>query len=86
MKIRLNKKYLPIALLSLALFSSCDYLDVVPPATATIEDGMRSKDDAIRFVFSCYAGITDSYTDMFSKYESSADEFTSDPKWVEVER
>lgn len=81
MKIRLNKKYLPIALLSLALFSSCDYLDVVPPATATIEDGMRSKDDAIRFVFSCYAGITDSYTDMFSKYESSADEFTSDPKW-----
>jgi hypothetical protein len=61
------------------LFTSCDYLDVVPPATATIDDALENREDAIRFLFGSYAGITHGYP--FADFDNSVDEFINPVKW-----
>ena len=59
MKILSDTKIVSMALLLSAatLTTSCDYLDVVPPEQASLDDATKSHDRAMGFLFSCYAGI-----------------------------
>lgn len=63
---------------TLAGVTSCNYLDVVPPEQATLEDAMKTHTDALGFLYSCYNGTTDvnslpaEYT---SPYCSTTDEY-----------
>ena len=39
-------------------FSSCNYLDVVPPEQVGVDDAMGSHNNAYGFLFSCYNAFT----------------------------
>ncbi len=54
-------KYVAVALATgtLAGVTSCNYLDVVPAEQATLDDTMKTHDDALGFLYSCYTGLTD---------------------------
>lgn len=51
-----------VALTSLVGVSSCNYLDVVPPEQASLEDAMKTHTAALGFLYSCYTGTTDTNT------------------------
>ncbi|MDR2272964.1 MAG: RagB/SusD family nutrient uptake outer membrane protein [Sphingobacterium sp.] len=56
MKKMISEKYFALALLTLTLFSSCKkYLDVVPDNVATIDYAFRNRDEAEKFLFTCYS-------------------------------
>ena len=42
-------------------FSSCNYLDVVPPEQVGVDDAMGSHNNAKGFLFSCYNALTDEF-------------------------
>ena len=46
-----------LTLLSAVLFHSCDYLDIVPDDTATLEDAFKNETTAENFIYSCYSFI-----------------------------
>ncbi|MGE8290245.1 MAG: RagB/SusD family nutrient uptake outer membrane protein [Sphingobacterium sp.] len=51
-----SKKYLTLALFSIALLSSCKkYLDIVPDNVATIDYAFRNRDEAEKYLFTCYS-------------------------------
>ena len=67
-----------------AIFSltSCSYLDVVPPETVDVDDMMRDKDEALKFLYSCYSSIGRSNApNNMAAIESSVDEFVSPLSW-----
>ena len=48
-----------ITLLSLAMtcsMTSCDYLDIVPPEQADLQDANKDRAGTLGFLYSCYAG------------------------------
>ena len=56
----MNKKIYQICNVVLAVTlsltsASCSYLDVVPPETVDLSNVMRDKNDALAFLYSCYA-------------------------------
>lgn len=51
------KIFIVMACSLLGVFSSCDYLDVVPDEKATEKDAFEDKEAARRFIYSCYAYI-----------------------------
>jgi hypothetical protein len=46
-----------IGLFPMALLQSCDFLDVVPPEQADLDDSMRDADAVLRFLYGCYGEI-----------------------------
>jgi len=55
-----SKKYLILALFSIALLSSCKkYLDIVPDNVATIDYAFRNRDEAEKYLFTCYSYLPD---------------------------
>ena len=38
--------------------ASCDYLDVVPPEKASVDDTMENYTQALGFLYECYRGVT----------------------------
>lgn len=36
---------------------SCDYLDVVPPEQAGLQDATKTRKSTLGFLFTCYAGL-----------------------------
>jgi hypothetical protein len=49
-------KYLPLVLFSIILLGSCKkYLDVVPDNVATIDYAFRNRDEAEKYLFTCYS-------------------------------
>lgn len=65
------------------LFSGCDnYLNVVPPETPDFDDAMKDKQDALGFLYSCYASLA-SYNGVGSlgDVECSTDEFVNPELW-----
>lgn len=48
------KSFILIAALS---FSSCNYLDVIPPETADIDDTMKDTQTTLAFLYTCYGRI-----------------------------
>lgn len=73
-------KYVSLALAAgtLAGVTSCNYLDVVPPEQASLEDAMKTHDDALGFLYSCYNGLTDENQrpgEYVSSFCASTDEY-----------
>lgn len=80
MKFNKILKYVAVAFAagSLAGVTSCNYLDVVPPEQANLEDAMKTHSDALGFLYSCYAGTTDANSvpaEYQSPFCSSTDEY-----------
>lgn len=50
-------KWALAAIASLAMLVSCDFLDVVPPEQPSLQDATKTKQRALGFLYSCYAGI-----------------------------
>lgn len=63
-----------VALAGLACFSSCSYLDVIPPAQPDMEDTMTDKSATLGFLFSCYNPIRTFHTYNINYLENGADE------------
>lgn len=64
-------------------FTSCDYLDVVPPEQPGLQDATKTRANALGFLFSCYAGLTevDSPISHTSPLTGSVDEFVLPVEW-----
>ena len=74
------KIYVAVAF-SIAI-TGCNFLDVVPPETADIPDMIRDRNDAISFVYSCYASIQNAAApNNLGAIESSTDEFANPQLW-----
>lgn len=64
---------------------SCDYLDVVPPETADLDDVMRDKEDALAYLYSCYSATRYSQAcNNLGCVESSTDEFVNPVLWARL--
>lgn len=46
-----------LTLFTAVFFHSCDYLDIVPDDTATLEDAFKNETTAENFIYSCYSFI-----------------------------
>lgn len=46
-----------LTLFSAVLFHGCDYLDIVPDDTATLEDAFKNETTAENFIYTCYSFI-----------------------------
>ena len=68
---------------SCSLFTSCNFLDVVPPEQADLEDATANKEKTLGFLFSCYAGINAYCPYNYSGYDASTDEFVVPALWSE---
>lgn len=71
-----------LALLSFILccgFTSCSYLDVVPPEQADLSDATRDPESTLGFLFSCYGGVRNPIN--YDGFEAGADEFVLPPLW-----
>lgn len=83
MKIINSIKQLSVAiLLSGLLFTSCNFLDVVPPEQAKLSDATKDYDATLSFLYSCYAGIKNPMN--YSTTEAAADEWVLPPLWNEA--
>ncbi len=74
----METKYLKkIAKLAILIFflSSCNYLDIVPPATPDFKDTMKDRDATLGFLYSCYAGVRELSGNWILRYYMSTDEF-----------
>jgi len=61
------------------LLSSCDYLDVVPPEQPNLPDATSTYQNALGFLYSCYAGI---YTVEPNASSFKHEFFSSTDEWV----
>ena len=53
----MKKKYLSILALSMALTTSCNFLDVMPDKLGTIEYAFRDQVSAEKYLATCYSYI-----------------------------
>ena len=62
---------------------SCDYLDVVPPEQAGLQDATKTRKSTLGFLFTCYAGLQedDSPIGHTSALNGSTDEFALPIEW-----
>lgn len=82
MKLLNSTKILIVTILLMgAFFTSCDYLDVVPPEQAKLSDATKDYDATLNFLYSCYAGIRTPMN--YSTTEASSDEWVLPPLWNE---
>lgn len=61
------------------IFTSCNYLDVVPPETADIPDLVKDEPTCLKWCLSDYEGLWRGY--FFSEYETSTDEYVWPRTW-----
>lgn len=62
--------------------SSCQFLDIVPPEQASLEDATNNADNTEKFLYSCYAAIQQLGTPIaYTNSTSSADEFALPQLW-----
>ncbi len=67
-------KTIQALLLSCCLLSSCDYLDVVPPARPDFDDTMKDEAATLAFLYTCYGHLAYASPFDFKAFEQSADE------------
>lgn len=81
MKLNKSIKYISgILMLSAGLMTtSCEFLDIVPPEQADLEDATANPDATEGFLYSCYANINSPI--MYTLPEASADEFALPKIW-----
>lgn len=80
MRLIKNIRFIGVVIVSSILsFTSCDYLDVVPPEQPGLKDAMKDQDAALGFLYSCYGGVKNpiKYTSLFA----STDEFALPELW-----
>lgn len=80
---KIKNKILTAVLFGLTIgFSSCNYLDVVPPEEPNIDDAMSSHDRALGYLYSCYKGTSvDLPVSYLGEVNSSTDEATLPYEW-----
>ena len=59
--------------------TSCNYLDVIPPAQADFEDTMKDENTTLAFLYSGYYGVVSSNPIPITSFENSTDE-TAQPQ------
>ncbi len=75
-------KYLIATICAVASFSSCSFLDVVPPQSMDVDDAIRDKDRAIAYLYSGYEYCTEIYKQhLVRNYVSSVDEYALPDSW-----
>lgn len=80
MKIKNNIKLLGgMLMMSGMMFTSCNFLDIVPPEQADIEDAVQSPDATFGFLASCYNGIVNPLR--YDGMEASTDEYVEPQLW-----
>ena len=60
-KIAVFRYFLQI-FLSIGLLSACNYLEVIPPEQANLDDTMRDANAVRNFLYSCYSGVENTVT------------------------
>lgn len=68
-------------LLSCSLLTSCNYLDVIPPAQPDFDDTMKDEAATLGFLFTAYGYLPRCQPYDFKAYEQSADEIVSPKDW-----
>lgn len=68
------------------LFTSCNYLDVIPPAQPDFDDTMKDKDAVEGFLFTCYAYVPQIQPFEYNAYEYSADEVIAPKDWNDIQQ
>ena len=63
------------------LLSSCNYLDVIPPAQADFDDTMKDENATLGFLFTAYGYVPRCQPFDFKAYERSSDELISPKDW-----
>ena len=63
------------------LLTSCNYLDVIPPAQADFDDTMKDESATLGFLYSCYSYVARTVPFDFYQYEQSADEIIQPRQW-----
>lgn len=75
-----SRLFLTIATPAL-LLTSCDFLDVLPPEQATIEDTMETRDRMYNFLSSCYHAVLKMNPVGYDNFRQSTDEFVMPQPW-----
>lgn len=83
MKINYTTIYRAILIVLVAgSISACDYLDVVPPETPDLDNTMKDKQDALSFLYSTYAVVSENHgVGGYGAHEASTDEFANPVLW-----
>ena len=68
------------------LFTSCNYLDVIPPAQADFEDTMKDQNAVENFLFTCYGYVPRIQPYDFNAFEQSADEIIAPQAWNDFQQ
>lgn len=71
-----------ILLITILGFTSCNYLDVIPPEQADLSDATKDYNSTLGFLYSCYAGLT--HPMRYSTIEAASDEWVLPPLWGEL--
>lgn len=61
--------------------TSCNYLEVLPPAQPELKDTMKDEATTLGFLYSCYYGTVDVQPFYFQKTENSTDEKVIPPEY-----
>ena len=73
-------------LIPCCLLTSCNYLDVIPPAQADFDDTMKDEAATLNFLFTCYGYIPRVHPFEFKAFEQSADELISPKMWDDYQQ
>lgn len=79
--IRNISKIAQTLLIPCCLLTSCNYLDVIPPAQPDFEDTMQDEAAVLNFLFSAYGYMPRSHPFDFMSFEKSADELVGPALW-----
>ena len=74
-KFKKNIKTMATVAMAAVTLVSCNYLDIVPPATPDFKDTMKDRDATLGFLYSCYAGLRSWANSKPESYLSASDEF-----------
>lgn len=80
--IKLSIKRTASILLASCCLVSCNYLDVIPPATPDFDDTMKDVDLTLDFLYTCYGGVPRSEPFYFKAYERGNDENAFPPGYA----
>lgn len=75
----LKKSHIYLLAATCCMYSSCDFLDVVPPEQANLTDAVKDAEATLGFLFSCYAGVQNPLG--YTRMEASADEYALPELW-----
>jgi len=68
-------------LTSIAILTSCDFLDVVPPEQAQLKDATKTEKSVLGFLYSCYSALPNTIDYNSATENGGVDEYTIPPEW-----